>query len=125
MISGVDSTSIAAKAIALNGSGLAVSVGSLAFIGGAPNFLQLLNAADPTVTDGFISQFTLAADPFDVAIASGMAFVADGTGGLVVVNYKSADNLGVAPTISLTSQAIDLDPIDNIARKWKRAGPPG
>ncbi|MEQ1654084.1 MAG: Ig-like domain-containing protein, partial [Nitrospira sp.] len=111
LISGVDSTSIAGKAIALNGSGLAVSVGSLAFIGGAPNFLQLLNAADPTVTDGFIAQFTLTADPFDVAIASGMAFVADGTGGLVVVNYKSADSFGIAPTINLTSLAVDLDPI--------------
>src|SRR6185295_13649727 len=37
-------------------------------------------------------------------------FIADGTGDLIVVNYRAADNLGVPPTISLTALVTDLNP---------------
>ncbi|MEQ1844318.1 MAG: Ig-like domain-containing protein, partial [Nitrospira sp.] len=110
LISGVDATNLAGKALAVNGSGLAVSVGSPGNLG---NLIEVLNVSDPANTGvtAFITQYTLPADPFAVSIAAGIAFVADGTGGLQVVNYRAFDNQGQAPTIGITSPVIDLDPI--------------
>jgi hypothetical protein len=42
-----------------------------------------------------------------VAIGEGIAFVADGTSGLQVVNYRSFDTLGVPPTITITQLPAD------------------
>ena len=106
LISGVDAIDIAGTALALNGSGLAVSVGSP---GTGGNVIQVLNLADPAVTDNLVVQYTLPVDPFDVAIAAGLAFVADGSGGLLVVNYLPFDRAGQAPTVSITEQATDAD----------------
>src|SRR6185312_3672261 len=44
-----------------------------------------------------------------VALADGFAFVADGSGGLKVVNFAGIDVKGVPPTISITSNAVDID----------------
>jgi hypothetical protein len=107
LLSGIDANSLAAKAIALNGSGLAVSVGSPGRFG---NLIQVLDASDPTNTGAFLTQYTLAVDPYDVSIAAGLAYVADGTGGLVVVNYRAFDTQGQAPVVSATAKVADLDP---------------
>ncbi len=108
LISGVDANNLAGHAIALNGSGLAVTVGSPGNLG---NLVHLVNVNDPTNTGNLVTQFTLPADPHGVTIANGLAFIADGTNGLVVVNYLSADTAGVAPTATLSSTAADRDPV--------------
>ena len=108
LISGVDANNLAGHAIALNGSGLAVAVGSPADLG---NLVHLVNVRDTANTASLVTQFTLPADPQGVTIANGLAYIADGTGGLVVVNYLSADIAGVAPTATLSSTVGDADRI--------------
>jgi hypothetical protein len=66
---------------------------------------NVLDIRDPTNTENFLTSFNLAADPFDITIGAGIAFVADGTGGLQVVNYLPFDNQGQAPTITLSAPA--------------------
>src|SRR5206468_1778764 len=66
--------------------------------------------SDQTKTTSFLTQFSLPAAPEDVAIAAGIAFIADGSAGLQVVNYLPFDNKGQAPTVSITSNVADLDP---------------
>ncbi|MDA9391354.1 hypothetical protein WN73_11870, partial [Bradyrhizobium sp. CCBAU 45394] len=103
-----DANNIAGTAIALNGSGLGVLVGNP---GGAfgGNVLDVVNTSDPTNTGQFITRYTLPATPQGVAIGDGVAFVADGTSGLQVVNYRSFDTSGVAPAIAVTKLPTDLD----------------
>jgi hypothetical protein len=101
---------IVGGAIALNGSGLGVTVGQLTFTPGAPSFIDLLNTRDPTQTNQFITSYALPVNPFDVAIGEGIAFVADGTAGLQVVNYESTDTKGVAPTIQVLSAPTSINP---------------
>jgi len=91
----------------LNGSGLAVTVGSPGNFG---NLLQVLDISNPLNTSVFLTQFVLPSDPFDVAIGGGIAFVADGAAGLKVVNYLSTDGQGAPPVVSLALDAVDLDP---------------
>jgi hypothetical protein len=98
---------IFSNAIALNGSGLGVAVGESTF---GINLLQLVDSSDPTNVNGFITSFTLPANPFGVAIGEGTAFVADGTAGLQVVNYEATDTKGVAPTIQVLSAPTSVDP---------------
>ena len=107
LISGPDAANIAGRAIALNGSGLGVMVGNPGGVFGT-NVLDVVNTSDPTKTDQFITRYTLPQSPLDVAIGSGIAFVADGSAGLQVVNYRSFDTNGVAPTI--TNVILPNDP---------------
>ncbi|NOT96865.1 MAG: phosphatase PAP2 family protein, partial [Nitrospira sp.] len=109
LLSDVDGAGIAGKRIVANGSGLGVSVGRPGGVGGT-SVLDVVSLTDPTNTGNFLTRFTLPADPFSVAIGAGIAFVADGTGGLQVVNYRAFDNQGQAPVVSITSSVIDVDP---------------
>jgi len=106
LLSGVDSTSIAGRAIAANGSGRAVSIGSPGNFG---NLIQLLDVTDPTDTDDFLTQFTLPADPRSIALGAGFAFVADGAGGLVIVNFLPLDNQGQPPIVAISGGLDDID----------------
>ncbi|MGE0642375.1 MAG: Ig-like domain-containing protein [Nitrospira sp.] len=107
LLSNPDAANIAGGAIAANGSGLGVAIGSLPGIG---SVLHVVDTSDPTRTDRFITQINLPAAPKDMALANGLAFVADGTGGLQIVNYRGFDTQGVAPTVSIVADAIDADP---------------
>ncbi|MDJ0658213.1 MAG: Ig-like domain-containing protein [Crocosphaera sp.] len=101
LISGADSF-IAAREIARNGSGLGlVATGN--------SGVELYDVSDPNDTDNFITRIDTPGFTNDIAIASGIAYVADGSGDLQVINYLSFDNQGVAPTVTISSNA-DLDP---------------
>ncbi|MDJ0660865.1 MAG: Ig-like domain-containing protein [Crocosphaera sp.] len=96
-------------AIVANGSGLGLLVGRPSAT--QFNLLNLMDISDPEETDVFLNRVDLLpAIPESVAIASGIAFVADGSGGLQVVNYLGFDNQGQAPTITINTSDIDLDP---------------
>ena len=93
----------AAAWLALNGSGLGVGVQFVgAFTGGATgSVLDVFNTADPATTGRFISRYALPANPADIAIGGGIAYVADTSAGLQVVNYTTIATGGVAPTITV------------------------
>ncbi|WP_165421849.1 Ig-like domain-containing protein, partial [Rhizobium ruizarguesonis] len=109
LISDVDAANIAGTALALNGSGLGVTVQNINTNTGPTNVLDVVDTSDPTDTGRFITRYTLPEQPYDVAIGNGVAFVADGTGGLQVVNYRSFDTQGVAPTVQITQLPTDVD----------------
>ena len=92
-----------ARNVALNGSGLGLVSQEGLGVG-------LYSLSDPQNTNNFITSFDTSGFTYDVAIASGIAYVADGTGGLQVINYLPFDNKGVAPTVTITSPVVDLDP---------------
>ena len=91
-----------ARDVTLNGSGLAL-------VAAEGQGLGIYNVSDPADTDNFITQIDTPGFTNDIAIASGIAFVADGSSGLQVINYLSFDNQGQAPTVTITSSGTDLD----------------
>ena len=108
LLSGVDGANIAGQSLAANGSGLLISTGSLAGLGFA---LDVSSTSDPTNTGAFLTRINLPAAPMDLALANGLAFVADGSAGLQIVNYRSFDTGGVAPTVTIALDAVDVDPV--------------
>ena len=98
-------------AIVTNGSGIGVLVGSLPTLGAPTPTLALMNVSDPSNTDNELLQYSLPAIPYDVAIASGIAYVAGGTAGLQVVNYLPFDSKSIPPTINISADKIDVDPV--------------
>ena len=92
-----------ARNVALNGSGLALVAAENQGIG-------VYDITDPENTNNVL--FTVDTPGFarDIAIASGIAFIADDTGGLQVINYRPFDNQGFAPTITISSPVVDVDP---------------
>jgi|GEM_PF-1024795 len=91
------------RGIALNGSGLAL-------IAGEVQGVSVYDASDPENTNNRITTIDTPGFAWDVAIASGIGYVADGASGLHVVNYLPFDNQGEAPTVSISSTVEDLDP---------------
>ncbi len=110
MLSGVDSTGIAGSAIALTGTGRAVAVGGNDFVFGAFRRLDVLNVNDPADTGSIDVSYNLPEIARDVALANGVAFVADAKAGLQIVNYMGFDTKGVAPTVKISVAAGDADP---------------
>jgi hypothetical protein len=102
----VGSTALAAGAFAANGSGLGLEVGDRA----SGDVLDLFNIADPTKPGQFLTSISLSGSANAVAIASGIAYVADGSGGLQVVNYEPFDTAGKPPTVSISTPLADADP---------------
>ncbi|GCL35462.1 hypothetical protein SR1949_05570 [Sphaerospermopsis reniformis] len=92
-----------ARNIALNGSGLAL-------IASEDQGIGVYDIIDPQNTNNVVFSIDTPGFTYGVALASGIAYVADGTGGLQVINYLPFDNKGVAPTVMITSPVVDLDP---------------
>jgi hypothetical protein len=105
------STGEPSGAIAANGTGLALLLGSVPVgsRGLTVPVLDLLNAGDPTQTNAFLTRFALpgasGASAHTVAIFDGIAFVSDGDGGLVIVNYLAFDSQGQPPTVTITTDS--------------------
>ncbi|MEO8428335.1 MAG: choice-of-anchor D domain-containing protein, partial [Verrucomicrobiota bacterium] len=99
--------------IALNGSGLGLLIGSLTNGFGSAvvvvNRLDVMNVSDPAQTYVLVTSLNLPAPPLGVSIAQGVAYVACGSNGLVMVNYLSYDGQGQPPTVSLSSGIVDAD----------------
>jgi hypothetical protein len=104
LLSGVDALNVGGRAIAANGSGLAVTVGAA-----NGNNIYVMDVSDPTNTGNFVTRFTLPAAPFDVTLGAGIAFVANGAAGLTVVNYLPFDNRGIAPIVTMEAAIADSD----------------
>lgn len=104
-----DSRVIATNVIVPNGTGLAVGVGRLG--GAATGALDIVDVRDRSDTARFLSRIVLGAeaDPQDVVLAGGRAFVAGGDAGLLVVTPIAADTRGSAPTVTVDIAALDQD----------------
>ena len=93
-----------ARDLELNGSGLALVATENQGVG-------IYDINDPTNTNNFITQIDTSGFTYDVAIASGIAYIADGSGGLKVINYLPFDAAGEAPTnVNINSLVTDTDP---------------
>ena len=113
LIEGVDLASMACADMALNGSGLAVAIQSLQQPPpnpGVQNDLDVIDVSNPSDTSKFVTRINLPAAAYGLAIANGIAFVADGSGGLQIVNYIGLDTKGVPPAVSINVNAADVDP---------------
>ena len=100
-------TQAAVHDLVANGSGLVLPVTS--FAGRSTLALSLYDGSDPTDVTQFITSIDTPGDARAVAVASGIAYVADGSGGLAVINYLPFDSQGVAPTVTIGTSA-DVDP---------------
>lgn len=85
-----------------NGSGLAL-------VAAGNRGLEIHDGSDPADTYEFLTQIDTPGSANEVAIASGIAFVADGAAGLQVISYLPFDNQGQAPTVTATFEAEDVD----------------
>jgi methionine-rich copper-binding protein CopC len=102
LISGAD-TFFTSRNVALNGSGLAL-------VSAEDQGVGVYNIDDLQKTDNVLVTVNTSGFTYGTAIASGIAFVADGTSGLQVINYLPFDNKGKSPTVKINSSNIDLDP---------------
>jgi sugar lactone lactonase YvrE len=114
LLGGVQLNSVGGRMVVANGSGLAVAVGTPRLGTGSDStntpVLDVMDVSNPGNTGAFRTQFSLPSSPLGVAIASGVAFVADGPGGLRVVNYVPFDTRGVSPTVTVSAPTADVDP---------------
>ncbi len=90
--------------VVANGSGLAL-LGGLAASFPPATAIDVMDVRDPANTANFVTRFNLPVPPQGIAIASGIGYVADGTGGLQVINYVGFDTQGQAPTATITGPA--------------------
>ncbi|WP_017325237.1 Ig-like domain-containing protein [Synechococcus sp. PCC 7336] len=100
LISAADSPFVAQN-VALNGSGIALTASASQGVG-------IFDITDPTNTNNTLFSVDTPGSVNDLAIASGIAYIADGTDGLQVINYLPFDNQGVAPTVALDVSTFDF-----------------
>jgi hypothetical protein len=95
-------TVIPGTAILPNGSGIGLLLGR--------GLVDLMDVSNPQDNFRRLVSIPLPAEPFSGAIGSGIAFVANGTAGLQVINYLPFDNRGQAPTVTASAIVTDFDP---------------
>ncbi|HVX11566.1 MAG TPA: DUF4214 domain-containing protein [Pirellulales bacterium] len=100
------STSEPSAGFAANGSGLGAEVGGTT----AGDVLDLFNIANASQPGQFVTQVALPGLANAVSIANGIAYVADGVGGLQVVNYEPFDTAGKPPKVSISTSLLDAEP---------------
>ena len=95
------------KQIVLNGTGLGLAALSpnMAFDGA--HHVSLYDVRDPAVVDAFLSEFPTPGVARALALNNGLAWVADHTAGLHVLNYLAYDRQGRPPTIRLEGRFPD------------------
>lgn len=119
LISGVDfpanGATIPGNGVVADGSGTGLLVGTFVdFINGRTlSLLDLLDASDPNNTFQLLQSILLPTEPLGVTSAGGAAYIADGTGGLIVANYLPFDVEGKAPSLSILPDDT-IDPATGI-----------
>lgn len=103
LLTATDTPQFGWKDLALNGSGLAVAAVSPNQAFDGPHDVNVYDARDPRRTDVFVAQVATPGVARAVSIFDGLCYVADHEAGLQVVNYVAQDRLGVAPTVSLST----------------------
>lgn len=97
------------KQMVANGSGLGVATVSANSTDDGDHHVSLYNlGADGTASE-FIATLTTPGRATAVTLYNGLAYVADGIGGLQVMNYLAADRAGQPPTVAIEAD-FPLDP---------------
>lgn len=81
-----------------NGSGLLAAITS--FSGTRTLAFSLYDIRTGTSATNFLTSLTTPGDPYVAVLHHGLAYVADGPGGLQVLNFLTPDRAGQAPTVS-------------------------
>lgn len=97
------------KQIVANGSGLGLAAVGVNPRDDGTHNLSLYNVSNPLQTTNYITTLTTPGLARAVSIYNGLAYVADGSNGLTVLNYLAYDTHGIPPTISL-SASFSLNP---------------
>ncbi len=92
------------KQVAPNGSGLLVTTRSTNQSFDGPHHVWLYDSADPTLTDVPITELPTPGVARAVSLFNGIAYIADHSAGLQVVNYLAFDSQKRPPQITLSSQ---------------------
>ncbi len=109
LIAAANTTQFGWRDWALNGSGLALAAVGPNSLADTMNHVNLYDARDPARPDTFVAQVETPGSATALNVFNGLAYVADRTRGLHVVNYLSQDRGGIAPTISLSTNMPVLD----------------
>src|SRR5262249_55742154 len=67
------------------------------------NVVDVATTTDPTNTNAYGARFPLPEFPLGIALASGVAFIADGSADLLVIGYHAAAAAGSPPTTAISS----------------------
>jgi Leucine-rich repeat (LRR) protein len=94
------------KQIVDNGSGLGIAAVSPNNTNDGQHHISLYDVSNPAETNAFITQFETPGLASAVSIYNGLAYVADSTAGLQVINYLAYDAQGVPPTIDLSTSLV-------------------
>ena len=86
-----------------NGSGLAL-------IAGGFRGLEVHDATDAMNTYNLLRNFETPGTARSVTDAGGIAFIADGLNGLQLIRYADIDTANTPPSVTITTDAIDVDP---------------
>ena len=89
------------KQLVDNGNQLGIAAVSPNSTNDGPHDISLYSLADPNQTDLFQSRYETPGLASAVAINRGLAYVADGSAGLQVINYLSYDTAQTPPTIAI------------------------
>ncbi len=119
LISGVDFPAnrllMPGNGVVADGSGTGLLVGNSVnpLNGVAVPLLDLVDVSDPNNTFQLLQSVLLPTEPLGVTSAGGAAYIADGTGGLIVVSYLPFDVEGKAPSLSILPDDT-IDPATGI-----------
>jgi hypothetical protein len=84
------------------GTGLALAAVGPNSTGEGPQHVSLYRVTANGLDAEFLTTFVTPGSSFAVAIAGARGYVADGSAGLVVINYLAPDLAGIAPTATVT-----------------------
>jgi hypothetical protein len=92
--------------IAANGSGIGLLAGQVGVEN--PWAVDLMNITDPSNTYAFLTRFSLPRGgiPMALQVGSGLGVLANGSGGLVVLNYLATDVAGAPPEVGRAHEDI-------------------
>ena len=103
-----------------NGSGLGLAAASPISTSDGAHNVELYSLGANGRTPAFSTNFEAPGSAWAVSIYNGLAYVADGPAGLQVISYKPFDSLGIAPTITLSSNfALDYQAKTGTAEEGK------
>lgn len=89
------------KNIVTNGNGLGIATTSPNSTFDGPHNVSIYDVSDPNNSPNFLTDFQTPGVARAVTIYNGIAYVADHTGGMSVVNYLPYDSAGVPPAITI------------------------
>jgi hypothetical protein len=95
------------KQIVANGSGLGIAAVGVNPRDDGTHDVWLYDISDPSRTTAFITLFATPGLTRAVSISNGIAYAADGSAGLQVINYLAYDAAGAPPTISIETNLRD------------------